>query len=216
MNLEIHAVRMEIPPECNIILGQTHFIKTAEDLYEVVATAVPGARFGVAFTESSGPCLIRVEGNDDELSQVAVRNLQAIGAGHVFCIMLRNAFPLNILNAVKGCPEVCRILCATANPLEVIVASTDQGWGARVIDGFPRGIEGEEERMPAPVPALHRQALKGPATSAHRCKARPRGRPFSFLSLPPERCAPETAETFTPVSSWHRAPTPQRDKEQPG
>jgi adenosine/AMP kinase len=149
MNLEIHAVRMEVPAECNIILGQTHFIKTAEDLYEVVATTVPGARFGVAFTEASGPCLIRIEGNDDELSQVAVRNLQAIGAGHVFCILLRNAFPLNILNAVKACPEVCRIFCATANPLEVIVASTDQGWGVLgVIDGFPpRGIEGEEERI---------------------------------------------------------------------
>lgn len=149
MNLEIHAVRMEVPAECNIILGQTHFIKTTEDLYEVVATTVPGARFGVAFTEASGPCLIRIEGNDDELSQVAVRNLQAIGAGHVFCILLRNAFPLNILNAVKGCPEVCRIFCATANPLEVIVASTDQGWGVLgVIDGFPpRGIEGEEERI---------------------------------------------------------------------
>jgi hypothetical protein len=149
MNLEIHAVRMEIPAECNIILGQTHFIKTAEDLYEVMATTVPGARFGLAFTESSGPCLIRIEGNDDELGQVAVRNLQAIGAGHVFCIMLRNAFPLNILNAVKGCPEVCHVFCATANPLEVIVASTDQGWGVLgVIDGFPpRGIEGEEERI---------------------------------------------------------------------
>ncbi|HEY7745678.1 MAG TPA: adenosine-specific kinase [Desulfuromonadales bacterium] len=149
MNLEIHAVRMEVPEECNIILGQTHFIKSAEDLYEVVATSVPSARFGVAFTEASGPCLIRVEGNDDELSLVAVRNLQSIGAGHVFCIVLRNAFPLNILNAVKGCPEVCRIFCATANPLEVVVASTDQGWGVLgVIDGFPpRGIEGEEERI---------------------------------------------------------------------
>ncbi len=148
MNLEIHAVRMEVPVECNIILGQTHFIKTAEDLYEVVATTVPGARFGVAFTESSGPCLIRTEGNDEDLLEAAVRNLQAIGAGHVFCILLRNAFPLNILNAVKACPEVCRVFCATANPLEVIVASTDQGWGVvGVIDGFPpRGVEGEDER----------------------------------------------------------------------
>jgi adenosine/AMP kinase len=148
MNLEIHAVRMEIPAECNIILGQTHFIKTAEDLYEVVATTVPGARFGIGFTESSGPYLIRTEGNDENLIGTVVRNLQTIGAGHVFCILLRNAFPLNILNAVKACPEVCRVYCATANPLEVIVASTDQGWGVLgVIDGFPpRGVEGEDER----------------------------------------------------------------------
>jgi hypothetical protein len=156
MNLEMHAVRMEVPEGCNIILGQTHFIKTAEDLYEVVATTVPGARFGVAFTEASGPCLIRTEGNDEELLAVAVRNLQAIGAGHVFCILLKDAFPLSILNAVKGCSEVCRIFCATANPLEVIVASTDQGWGVLgVIDGFPpRGVEGDEER------AARRQFLR--------------------------------------------------------
>jgi adenosine/AMP kinase len=148
MNLEIHAVRMEIPTECNIILGQTHFIKTAEDLYEVLATTVPGAGFGIAFTESSGPCLIRTEGNDEDLIEAAIHNLQAIGAGHIFCILLRNAFPLSILNAIKACPEVCRIFCATANPLEVIVASTDQGWGVLgVIDGLPpRGVEGEDER----------------------------------------------------------------------
>jgi hypothetical protein len=149
MNLEIHAVRMEIPPECNIILGQTHFIKTAEDLYEVIATSVPGAGFGIAFTEASGPCLIRTEGNDDELIRGCVTVLQAIGAGHVFCILLKNAYPINILNQVKNCPEVCHVYCATANPLQVVVASTLQGWGIiGVIDGSPpKGVESDTDRL---------------------------------------------------------------------
>ena len=149
MNLEIHAVPVEIPVECNIILGQTHFIKTAEDLYEIIATTVPKARFGIAFTEASGPCLIRTEGNDDELVQGCISTLQAIGAGHVFCILLRDAFPINVLTQVKNCPEVCRIFCATANPLQVIVASNSQGWGILgVIDGFPpKGVETEEDRQ---------------------------------------------------------------------
>lgn len=149
MNLEIHAVTIEYPEGSNIILGQSHFIKTAEDLYEIVATTVPQALFGIAFTESSGPCLIRTEGNDDELIHGAVTALQAIGAGHVFCILLRNAYPITILNQVKNCPEVCRIYCATANPLKVIAASTDQGWGViGVIDGFPpKGVETEPDRL---------------------------------------------------------------------
>lgn len=149
MNLEIHPVKIHIPEGCNIILGQTHFIKTAEDLYEVIATTVPTARFGIAFTEASGPCLIRTEGNDDELVKECITALQAIGAGHVFCILLRNAYPINILNQVKNCPEVCRIFCATANPLQVIVASTSQGWGIMgVIDGFPpKGIETDADRQ---------------------------------------------------------------------
>ena len=149
MNLEIHSVKVDIPEGCNIILGQTHFIKTAEDLYEVIATTVPQARFGIAFTEASGPCLIRTEGNDDELIKGCVTPLQAIGAGHVFCILLRDAYPINILNQVKNCPEVCLIYCATANPLQVIVGSTDQGWGILgVIDGFPpRGVESEADRQ---------------------------------------------------------------------
>lgn len=150
MNFEIHPVRLDIPEGCNLILGQTHFIKTAEDLYEILVTTLsPQARFGVAFTEASGPCLIRTEGNDDELVAACVRNLQALGAGHVFCILLSGAYPINILTQVKLCPEVCRIFCATANPTEAIVASTPQGWGVLgVIDGFPpKGVEGEEERQ---------------------------------------------------------------------
>ncbi len=146
--MEIEAVRMEIPENTNIILGQTHFIKTAEDLYEAIACTVPGARFGAAFTEASGPCLIRKEGNDPALLEACVRNLQALGAGHVFCIILKDAFPINVLNAVKNCPEVCRVFCATANPLEVFVAATAQGRGVLgVVDGSsPKGVEAEEDR----------------------------------------------------------------------
>jgi len=146
--METKVVKINIPDGCNIILGQTHFIKTAEDLYEIVATTVPQAKFGIAFTEASGPCLIRTEGNDDELISACVKNLQEIGAGHVFCISLKNAFPINVLNPIKNCPEVCRIYCATANPVEVIVASTGQGNGILgVIDGFsPKGVESEEDK----------------------------------------------------------------------
>lgn len=146
--MELKSVRVGIPEGCNVIIGQTHFIKTAEDLYELITTAVPQARFGVAFTEASGPCLIRAEGNDPELIQTCVKILEAIGAGHVFCILLKDAFPINILNAVKNCPEVCRIFCATANPLEVLVAATEQGRGiVGVIDGFPpKGVETEEDK----------------------------------------------------------------------
>ena len=146
--MELNAVRMDVPEGCNVILGQTHFIKTAEDLYEVIATAVPQAKFGIAFTEASGPCLIRTEGNDNDLIETCAKNLLAVGAGHVFCILLKNAFPINVLNQVKNCPEVCRIFCATANPVEVLVAATSQGKGVLgVTDGFPpRGIETPEDR----------------------------------------------------------------------
>jgi hypothetical protein len=146
--MELKAIKIEIPGDCNLILGQTHFIKTAEDLYEIIATSVSQARFGVAFTEASGPCLIRSEGNDDELIDVCVRNLQDLGAGHVFCILLKGAFPINVLNQIKNCPEVCSIFCATANPVEVIVTGTDQGRGIMgVIDGFsPRGVETAEDK----------------------------------------------------------------------
>lgn len=149
MQLEIHNIKIDYPEGCNIIIGQCHFIKTAEDLYEIIVTSVPQARFGIAFTEASGPCLIRTEGNDDDLVKGCVNVLKAIGAGHVFCILLRDAYPINILNQVKNCPEVCGIYCATANPLQVIVASTLQGWGILgVIDGLPpRGVEAEEERQ---------------------------------------------------------------------
>jgi hypothetical protein len=148
LNLAINAVTVTIPEGCNIILGQTHFIKTAEDLYEIVATTVPQAKFGVAFSEASGPCLIRTEGNTPDLVEACIANLQAIGAGHVFCILLSDAYPINILNAVKNCPEVCRIYCATANPLQVLVVTTDQGAGiVGVVDGSPpRGVETEEDK----------------------------------------------------------------------
>jgi len=146
--MDIESVTIEIPEGCNIILGQTHFIKSIEDLYEIIATTVPQAKFGIAFTEASGPCLIRTEGNDHELVNVCVLNLQKMGAGHVFCIILKNAFPINVLNQIKNCPEVCRIFCATANPLEVIVASSPLGKGVLgVIDGFsPKGIEAAEDK----------------------------------------------------------------------
>ncbi len=146
--MELLTVKVSIPEGCNIILGQTHFIKTAEDLYEILACSVPGAEFGIAFTEASGPCLIRTEGNSEDLIKASVRILEDIGAGHVFCILLRKAFPINILNQIKACQEVCRVFCATANPLEVIVAQTSQGRGILgVVDGFsPKGVEGHEEK----------------------------------------------------------------------
>jgi adenosine/AMP kinase len=146
--MDIQSVRIEIPDGCNIILGQTHFIKTAEDLYEIIATTVPQAKFGLAFTEASGPCLIRAEGNDGTLTKTCIENLEKLGAGHVFCILLRNAFPINVLNQIKNCQEVCRIFCATANPLEAIVAKSDQGNGVLgVIDGFsPKGTETPEDK----------------------------------------------------------------------
>ena len=146
--METSKIKVEIPEGCNIILGQTHFIKTTEDLYEVIAGTVPQAKFGVAFTEASGPCLIRTEGNDDGLVAACVKTLKAIGAGHVFCIYIKNAFPINVLNQIKTCPEVCRIFCASANPLEVVVASSAQGKGILgVIDGFsPKGVETPADR----------------------------------------------------------------------
>jgi uncharacterized protein len=146
--MELNLIPVTIPEGANIILGQTHFIKTTEDLYEIIATTVPQAKFGVAFTEASGPCLIRTEGNDTDLIDVCVKNLQAIGAGHVFCILLQNAFPINVLNQIKNCSEVCRIFCATANPVQVVVASTPQGSGVLgVIDGFaPKGVETSEDK----------------------------------------------------------------------
>ncbi len=148
MNLEIHDVKIDYPEGCNIILGQSHFIKSAEDLYEIIATTAPQSRFGIAFSEASGPCLIRTEGNDQELVECCATALKSIGAGHVFCILLRDAYPISVLNQIKNCPEVCSIYCATANPLQVLVASTLQGWGIiGVIDGFPpKGVESDEDR----------------------------------------------------------------------
>lgn len=147
--MDLKSIRIDIPEGSNIILGQTHFIKTAEDLYEIVATTASQAKFGIAFTEASGPCLIRSEGNEQELIDTCVKNLEKIGAGHVFMIILKNAFPLAILNAVKNCHEVCNIFCATANPLEVVVAETGQGRGIiGVVDGYsPKGVESDADRV---------------------------------------------------------------------
>jgi len=142
--LEFESVRMEFPADANIMVGQTHFIKTVEDLYEAVVNTVPQGRFGLAFNEASGPCLTRADGNDDELRNLAIRNAQAIGAGHIFVLVVRNCYPINLLNAVQSVPEVCNVFCATANPLEVIVAKSEQGRGVMgVIDGSsPKGVEG--------------------------------------------------------------------------
>ena len=150
--LELQSVRMAFPADANIIIGQSHFIKTVEDLYEAMVTTVPQARSGLAFNESSGPCLTRAEGNDEELRSAAVKNAQALGAGHVFVLLLRNAYPLNVLHVVRNAPEVCSIYCATANAVEVIVARSEQGGGVLgVIDGSaPKGVEG-----PADVTARH-------------------------------------------------------------
>lgn len=145
--MEIKTVTIEIPEGANIIIGQTHFIKTAEDLYETMVNAVPGIKFGIAFCEASGPCLIRAEGNDSALKEVAIRNAGNIAAGHTFVILIKDAFPVNVLNSIKACPEVCSIFCATANPVQVIVAETELGRGIMgVIDGYsPRGIETEKD-----------------------------------------------------------------------
>jgi uncharacterized protein len=145
--MEILNVRLSVPEGCNIIVGQSHFIKSAEDLYEILVTGCPHSKFGIAFCEASAPCLIRLEGNDAELKKIAAENAANMGAGHTFIILLKDAFPINILNAVKACPEVCNIFCATANPLDVILAETDQGRGVLgVIDGFPpKGVETEAD-----------------------------------------------------------------------
>jgi len=145
--LEIQAVRMEVPADGNVIVGQSHFIKTVEDLYEAVTTTVPQAKFGLAFNESSGACLIRCEGNDPALRDAAVRNAQALGSGHTFVLIIQNSYPINILNAIRTVPEVCSIFCATANPVEVVIAQSEQGRGVLgVIDGSsPKGVEGQAD-----------------------------------------------------------------------
>jgi adenosine/AMP kinase len=145
--MELKVVPVELPEGANIILGQSHFIKTVEDIYEAVVNTNPGMKFGIAFNEASGPCLTRADGNDDEMKAVAVRNATAIGAGHTFVVMLRNGFPINVLGRIQAVPEVCRIFCATANALQVIVAETEQGRGVLgVVDGAsPKGLETEED-----------------------------------------------------------------------
>jgi adenosine/AMP kinase len=144
--MEIVTVRFDKPDDLNIVLGQSHFIKTVEDLHEA-CVHVPGLRFGIAFNEASGPCLVRRSGNDDELVDIAVRGARDVGAGHLFVIAMRDGFPISLLNAVKAVPEVCRIYCATANPLEVVVGVSEQGRGVLgVIDGSPpAGVETDED-----------------------------------------------------------------------
>ena len=145
--MELELVAIEKSDEINLILGQSHFIKTVEDLHEAMVNAVPGIRFGLAFCEASGACLVRASGTDEALTELAVKNALALGAGHSFVLLLgEGAYPVNVLNAVKATPEVCRVYCATANPVQVIVAQTDQGRGILgVVDGSsPQGVEDEE------------------------------------------------------------------------
>ena len=144
--MDITTVRIDKPDDLNVVVGQSHFIKTVEDLHEA-CVHVPGMKFGIAFNEASGPCLVRRSGNDAALVDVAVRGAEVIGAGHVFVVAMRDAFPINVLNAIKAVPEVCRIYCATANPLEVVVGESEQGRGVLgVIDGSPpKGVETDED-----------------------------------------------------------------------
>jgi len=150
-NIKIEIVEINKPDDMNFILGQTHFIKSVEDIYEAIVNSVPNAKFGVAFSEASAACKIRTEGNDEQLIKIAEKNALSIGAGHSFIIFLKGCFPLNILNSIKHIPEVCRIFCATANPTKVIIAESKikDGLGRGilgVIDGFiPKGVENKEE-----------------------------------------------------------------------
>ena len=145
--MELKAIPLEIPEGGNIILGQTHFIKSVEDLYEAIVNTVPHMKFGIAFNEASGACLTRVEGNDEELKALATRNATAVGAGHTFVIVLTEGYPINVLGRIKEVPEVCSIFCATANPVEAIVAETARGRGILgVVDGSsPKGVEGDAD-----------------------------------------------------------------------
>ncbi len=146
ISFQLKAIQIENPEELNFVLGQSHFIKTVEDIHEAVVGSVPGAKFGLAFCESSGKALVRSTGTDDELKALAERNALALGAGHCFILFLRGSFPINVLNAIKLVPEVANIYCASANPVQVILAETDQGRGILgVIDGIhTQGVENEE------------------------------------------------------------------------
>jgi len=150
-DMELKTVEIEKPEEMNFILGQTHFIKSVEDLYEAMVNSVPNAKFGIAFCEASGSCKIRSEGNDPDLKKLAEKNAANIGAGHTFIIFMKDCFPLNVLNSIKNIPEVCSIFCATANPTKVVIAESEQGDETGrgilgVIDGFvPKGVENKEE-----------------------------------------------------------------------
>lgn len=146
--MEIERVPIENPEHLNLILGQTHFIKTAEDLYEALVNSVPGIRFGLAFCEASGPCLVRAEGNDPKLQELAARNALRLGAGHSFVIFVKEAYPINLLRAFRDVPKICTIFCATANPVSVVVADDGTGRGVLgVVDGQrAKGVETEEDR----------------------------------------------------------------------
>jgi uncharacterized protein len=145
--MELKLVPLEIPEGGNLILGQSHFIKTVEDIYEAIVNTVPQMKFGVAFNEASGPCLTRAEGNDDAMKALAIRNASAIAAGHTFVVVMKDGYPINVLGRIKDVPEVCGIFCATANPVQAVVAESEQGRGVLgVIDGErPKGIEGPED-----------------------------------------------------------------------
>jgi len=145
--LEFKVVKVEVPEDCNVVLGMAHFIKTVEDLYEAMVNAAPNIKFGIGFCESSGPCLIRHEGTDQELRQLAARKALEIGCGHSFIVFLKDAYPINVLDKVKKVPEVCAVYAATANPVEIIIAETEQGRGiVGVVDGSKsKGIETEED-----------------------------------------------------------------------
>ena len=159
--MEIKTVRLAIPDNGNLIVGQSHFIKTVEDIYEAIVNTSPHIKFGVAFNEASGDCLTRFDGNDEELQRNSIQNVTAIGAGHVFVVAMRNGFPINVLGRIQAVPEVANIYCATANPVEVIVAETEQGRGVLgVIDGSsPKGIE-DESHAKARVELLQRFGYK--------------------------------------------------------
>jgi adenosine/AMP kinase len=143
MDMKLKIVKLEAPNDCNIILGQSHFIKTVEDLHEAIFNTVPGAKFGIAFGEASGDCLVRISGNSDELVEIAGEKMLEIGCGHSFLVLLENAFPINVTQRIKSVPEVVNLFCATANPVQVLIAETEQGRGIiGVIDGYkPIGIE---------------------------------------------------------------------------
>lgn len=147
--MELKSIKIKKTDDTNIIIGQAHFIKTVEDIYEVLITSMPGIKFGIAFCESSGPCLVRSDGNDNELIKLAEQNALSLSCGHVFFIVMKNAFPINVLNQIKLISEVCSIYCATANPVEVIIAESKQGRGILgVIDGFmQKGIETEKDKQ---------------------------------------------------------------------
>jgi uncharacterized protein len=145
--MELKLVPLEIPEGGNLILGQSHFIKTVEDVYEALVNTVPQMKFGIAFNEASGPCLTRVDGNDAALQALAAKNAQAVAAGHTFVVVMRDGYPINVLSRIKDVPEVCGIFCATANPVQAVVAESELGRGVLgVIDGFPpKGVETEED-----------------------------------------------------------------------